>query len=287
MNTPEFGKTQYDRAISSYDKRLGELFAAVDQTNTITLVTGDHGEKIPENELETQVEFLKKSLTGNKANRPNTVWTRQRRKVIAAARETWVSTARLMYRAGLVESPLASVTGHGYHVYDSLVRVPLVISGTDRLPQGKVISDQVRQVDIMPTILELAGIQAETPPGIDGLSLAPAIDGAAPPNLPAFIETCQNSREPSSFYGVRYEGWKYAFDADDSKVPEELYELAANPDENHNIVKAQPQKAAELQALIRSHLEQEQRAGSALADELSDDEMAGLSEHLKKLGYVE
>jgi arylsulfatase A-like enzyme len=284
MNTPEFGKTQYDRAISSYDRRLGDLFAVVDQTETITLVTGDHGEKIPENELETQVEFLKKSLTGT-SKRPNSAWTRVRRKGIAQAREAWVSGARLLHRAGLVDSPLVSVTGHGYHVYDSLVRVPLVVSGGG-VPAGQTISEQVRQVDIMPTVLELAGV-TDALSHIDGRSLVPALDGEVMTPLPAFIETCQNSREPSSFYGVRDRGWKYAFDAEKPQVPEELYDLAANPAEDRNLIKQNPAKAAELRGLILVHLEQEQRAGSTLADELSDDEMAGLAEHLKKLGYVE
>lgn len=60
---PEYGRTQYDRAISSYDVRLCELFATIDFENTIVILTGDHGQKIPENSLENQVEFFKKSVT--------------------------------------------------------------------------------------------------------------------------------------------------------------------------------------------------------------------------------
>lgn len=284
---PEYGRTQYDRAISSYDARLGELFAAVDPSNTIVIVTGDHGEKVPENDLETGIESLKKSLSGNSSGKATSKWVKRRRKAIAAGREMWLSTTRHLHQLGLVESPLASVTGHGYHVYDSLTRVPFVVSGTDKVPAHVVSHEQVRQVDILPTILDLAGAADLIPDNVDGYSLVPVMAGEDAADIPAFIETCQNSREPSSFYGVRYEGWKFAYNASDTSVPQELYDLAADPEEKHNIVKEQPARAAELQHLIEGHLTNASFSGSALVDELSVAEMEGLAEHLKKLGYVE
>jgi arylsulfatase A-like enzyme len=281
---PEYGRTQYDRAISSYDARLRELFAAIDFDNTVVLLTGDHGEKIPENNLENQVEFFKKSLS--KTNKGTGRWARTRRKAIASIRSTWFKTSRLLYRVGVVESPLASVTGHGYHVYDSLVRVPFVVAGGPT-PGGRRVDDQVRQIDILPTILELAGLADSLPPSADGRSLVPLMEGAALSELPALIETCQNSREPSSFYGVRYGGYKYAYDANDPKVPEELYDLAADPEETRNLAQALPHKAAELRRLIENHVAQAETGAVDMTDEMSELEMAGLADHLRKLGYVE
>ena len=285
-DTPEYGRTQYDRAISSYDARLRELLDAIDLDNTIVLLTGDHGEKIPENSLESQVEFFKKSLTKSSTGQKPTRWIQFRRKSIAAARETWFKTSRLLYRAGVVDSPLATVTGHGYHVYDSLVRVPLVVSG-GALPAGVRVDDQVRQIDIMPTVLDLVGLGDHIPDTADGRSLMPFIHGESLDELPAIIETCQNSREPSSFYGVRYDGYKYAFDATDPKVPQELYDLQADPEEKNNLVRAMPQQAADLRRLIETHVEQAQTGAVDMTDELSEAEMAGLADHLRKLGYVE
>jgi arylsulfatase A-like enzyme len=281
---PEYGRTQYDRAISSYDARLRELFAAIDFDNTVVLLTGDHGEKIPENNLENQVEFFKKSLS--KTNKGTGRWARTRRKAIASIRSTWFKTSRLLYRVGVVESPLASVTGHGYHVYDSLVRVPFVVAGGPT-PGGRRVDDQVRQIDILPTILDLAGLADSLPPSADGRSLVPLMEGAALSELPALIETCQNSREPSSFYGVRYGGYKYAYDANDPKVPEELYDLAADPEETRNLAQALPHKAAELRRLIENHVAQAETGAVDMTDEMSELEMAGLADHLRKLGYVE
>ncbi len=287
FDKPEFGRTQYDRAISSYDARLGRLLDAIDLDNTLVLVTGDHGEKIPETGLENQVEFFKKSLSGG-SGKVNSAWGHRRRKAIARARQMWFSTSRLLYRAGVVDSPLATMTGHGYHVYDSLVRVPLVVAGgpVQRLNSRRV-ADQVRQVDIMPTLLDLAGLAGETPAHADGRSLLPLMRGESLPELPAFIETCQNSREPSSFYGVRHQGWKYAFDARNAGVPDELYDLAADPDETKNLAAAKPLNAEEMRRLIEGHVAGMDTAAVTMSDEMSEDEMAGLADHLRKLGYVE
>ena len=287
FDKPEYGRTQYDRAISSYDARLGQLLDAIDLENTLVLVTGDHGEKIPETGLETQVEFFKKSLSGG-SGKPASAWDHRRRKAIAKGRELWFSTSRLLYRAGLVDSPLATMTGHGYHVYDSLVRVPLVVAGgpVQRL-EDRRLSDQVRQIDIFPTLLDLAGLADETPTHVDGRSLVPLMRGESLPEIPAFIETCQNSREPSSFYGVRYRGWKYAFDARNPGVPEELYDLAADPEETKNLATTKPTDSEEMRRLIEGHIAVMDTAAVTMSDEMSEDEMAGLADHLRKLGYVE
>lgn len=282
---PEYGRTQYDRAISSYDARLRQLLAAIDLDNTVVLLTGDHGEKIPENDLENRVEFLKKSLTKNGHGKGGR-WMRTRRKAIASIRATWFKTSRLLYQAGVVDSPLATVTGHGYHVYDSLVRVPLVVAGGAN-PHGRQISEQVRQVDIMPTILELAGLRDAIPAAVDGQSLVPAIHGEPLAEQPAFIETCQNTREPSSFYGVRAGGYKYAYDAGNPKVPEELYRLADDPEETRNLAQTMPQQAADMRRMIERHVEGAAAGAVSMMDEMSELEMAGLADHLRKLGYVE
>ena len=286
FNTPEFGRTEYDRAVSSYDARLRDLLKVIDEENTLIIVTGDHGEKIPENNLENRVEFFKKSLSKGSQGKASSNLVRVRRKAVASLRAGWFSAARLLYRVGAVDSPLATVTGHGYHVYDSLVRVPLVIAGGPA-PTGRRVGDQVRQIDIMPTILDLVGLGEATPPNADGRSLAPLMHGRPLPELPAFIETCQNSREPSSFYGVRAGGYKYAYDARNPKVPEELYDLNADPDETRNLAATRPDKTTELRALIERHQDQANVAAVAMTDEMSDAEMAGLAEHLRKLGYVE
>ncbi len=69
---------------------------------------------------------------------------------------------------------------------DFSARVPLILAGAN-VPQGRVISDVVRTVDIMPTMLELLGAPSVK---CDGASLADAIRSPGHRlNLKAFNET--------------------------------------------------------------------------------------------------
>ena len=72
---------------------------------------------------------------------------------------------------------------HGATVYDEIVQVPLILSAPGRLDPG-VVSTQVRSVDLMPTLLELAGVPSGE---IDGASLLPLTDGRERGDRPAVI----------------------------------------------------------------------------------------------------
>lgn len=85
------------------------------------------------------------------------------------------------------------VAGHGY-LYDDNLRVPLVLFAP-QVGESVRIEEQVRLVDVLPTILELAG--AAVPPGIDGRSLVRRILEGRDPGL---------SREAWSYAGNSGEG---------------------------------------------------------------------------------
>lgn len=63
----------------------------------------------------------------------------------------------------------------GPFLYDCLIRAPLIISWPDQIQKGARISSLTEHVDIMPTILECAGIKA--PYGVQGMSLLPLLQG--------------------------------------------------------------------------------------------------------------
>ena len=62
---------------------------------------------------------------------------------------------------------------HGATVYDEIVQVPLILSAPGTIEPG-VVESQVRSIDLMPTLLELAGLPARES---DGESLLPLADG--------------------------------------------------------------------------------------------------------------
>ncbi len=64
--------------------------------------------------------------------------------------------------------------GHLY-LYEGNILVPLMIAAPEGRGAGRVVPDQVRSIDILPTILDLAGLAPVT--GIDGRTLVPLIDG--------------------------------------------------------------------------------------------------------------
>ena len=68
-----------------------------------------------------------------------------------------------------------SLFGHSNTLYDPLIRIPLVLAGKD-LPAGHVVEESVSLVDIMPTLLAMAGIQS---PGVDGVDLRPFLTGTS------------------------------------------------------------------------------------------------------------
>ncbi|MCK7499667.1 MAG: sulfatase-like hydrolase/transferase [Comamonadaceae bacterium] len=75
---------------------------------------------------------------------------------------------------------------HGLFLYEATMRVPLLFVNGKALPPGKVVLAAVRLTDIMPTVLELAGLAV--PKAVQGVSL-PWITGRKSADLAAYLET--------------------------------------------------------------------------------------------------
>jgi choline-sulfatase len=168
---------------------------------------------------------------------------------------------------------------HGYFVYESTLRVPLVVRGPG-VKAGTRLQGTPRTIDLFPTILELAGITSNVPAS-SGRSLASALAGGAAHDEPAFAE----SLVPLLHFGwsdlraVRDGRWKYIL----APRPE-LYDLDNDPGELRNLVDAQPARALALRAGLENRLRNERSTAR------TDDAAAGvpreLLERLGALGYV-
>ncbi len=169
-------------------------------------------------------------------------------------------------------------------LYDCLIRVPLIISGPGVVGAGRRDERPASAVDLMPTVLEWAGLDVPDP--CQGLSLAPyAADGGAGPvrrdatfseyGVPGQPYTPERLREegladtlqPSPYapglpwegnpvslagriYAVRTPHWKYVHEPDGT---DELYDLQVDP---HELVNLAGQRAhAATQADLRRRLE--------------------------------
>lgn len=117
---------------------------------------------------------------------------------------------------------------HGIFLYDSTTHVPLIMKRAGNADAGRVVTAQVRTLDILPTLLEL--LEVPTPANVDGSSLLALISGADNANRMALGETD---------YPLRF-GWAplRSVRANDFKFIEaprpELYDLHSDPGEERN-----------------------------------------------------
>jgi arylsulfatase A-like enzyme/Flp pilus assembly protein TadD len=134
---------------------------------------------------------------------------------------------------------------HGLLLNRAARRVPLLLAGPD-VPAGKVSDCLVRTVDVTPTFLALAGIQAS---GLDGSSLLPLPAGNAG-------KTCSRPSYTESFLPFfAYKWYPLRSLADDRflyvKAPKSsLYDLAADPGEGRDLAPAQAKAARSWEATL-------------------------------------
>lgn len=119
--------------------------------------------------------------------------------------------------------------------------------------------NQVRSIDILPTILELLSIESDMNfRNMDGKSLIPLINGHTESRI-AFsqsgnpLDSGKPPKEPN-VYAVRTDEWKYIRNIHDST--EELYDLVNDPNENSNLISKKTNKSTELSNLMDELLNQ-------------------------------
>ena len=125
---------------------------------------------------------------------------------------------------------------------DESIRIPLIFRLPGKVPAGK--SDAlVQQPDILPTILELAGIE---PPQVDGLSLVPVMKRRAPGR--ETIHLLENTYQKKRAIRTRtHKFMRHGQPELASVVRRELYDLKADPLEQFNEVDRQPDIAQALE----------------------------------------
>jgi len=169
------------------------------------------------------------------------------------------------------------LVGHISQLYDSLLRVPLIMTAPGVLPEGAVIREPVGIVDVLPTVVELMGM----PPVDDrtGRSLVPLIRQDAWSERPVFGATYRPEAHTDRV-AVVAEGHKLIRSWTGSGERDELYDLRSDPGELRDLAPSGHLELRSLQSILDARLQ----AATAVVEEaeLDEDEI----ESLRALGYV-
>ena len=166
---------------------------------------------------------------------------------------------------------------HGRTQFQEVMRVPLLMRGPG-LPAGRRETAPVSLVDVMPTLLSRARVEA--PPSLDGEDLGPLLRGEASPLSGRYLfgEADHNNAEPDITRAVRHGRYKLHFNRLTGK--RELFDLGEDPGERVDRAAAQPAVTAELGARLERFMRT--RSEAAPPSRLTPEEI----EKLKSLGYL-
>ncbi len=130
---------------------------------------------------------------------------------------------------------------HGFSLYDSEIRVPLII----RLPecQPRTVSRAVGVIDIPPTVLELAGVSE--PLEMHGVSLVPYLFGDTPPRPPLLAELPGDRPQMSLLV------WPYKIIWDVRFGRYSLFDLEEDPRELRDLSAINPETTRQLADQLR------------------------------------
>jgi len=188
-----------------------------------------------------------------------------------------------MRKRGVLDDTIFIVTSdhgdshgeHGFHtahcqvaLWDTMLHTPLVIRYPGRIPADTRVEHLAANVDVMPTLLEMAGIDdEEANEHMHGHSLLKAIDGE--PVHDFVMAELQKALEPMHWIpceipnfdyrvfnrhmkSARTMEWKYTWSSD--AALDGLYHVATDPDEQKNVMSERPEVAEELRVKMENLL---------------------------------
>ncbi len=189
----------------------------------------------------------------------------------------------------LAERQPQALGQHGHSLHRALTHIPLIVFDPRRRDGERRVSTQVRLIDVMPTFLELAGLEPMA--GASGRSLVPLMDGRETTHRLAFGQIYH--RQSGELLQTSISDGEYQLiarpqtasrDAIGGGPRAELYRLANDPEQRRNLAGSEGEILVRLVKQLKRHLETMGREGPVTLD-------AGLPPALKKqleaLGYLE
>ena len=288
----KYGESNYEKTISAIDYWIGKILEKIDLSNTIIVVTADHGtyvKSITKNGDKINMEVdgelqLKTTSLGKKI--PKILQPLKSKGFFILEkirkRKKLAKINKLDLKPHEKRALLSQRSDIEHLIYDDHVHIPLLFCGYN-IPKNKLIDQLVRSVDIFPTLHNLTTL-SENLIDIDGRSLVPLMNGDIFDELPAYVESTPLIEiKTQDVMGIRTSHYKYFRDKDNPKKRIFLYDVKDDSFENMNIAKSNPKIVQEMEIILQDILK-----GKIItfSGEIDDDESKLIEEELKKLGYL-
>ena len=295
----KFGSDNYEKQVSAIDYWLGQVLEKVDLKKTLVVITGDHGSYIQSlNKESLNIDFQDRGdlqmKIGEISNRfpkflePLKLSLFLTRENISRKRKE-KKIKDLNLKPHEVRGLLHQRSDPERLLFDEKIRVPLFMIGP-KVDQGMTISQQVRLIDVFPTICEIIGIP-DKDEKIDGVSLYPLLENRKIGNLVAYMESSPAIViKVVIVIGIRTDKYKYFRNRYDSSKNVYLYDLENDPYEDNNIADKDKKVVEAMEDILKSIINGfslEKGCRLEYVDEnLGTKETNMVEKELKKMGYT-
>jgi len=292
MNKEDFGESQYERMVSSIDLWLGKFFEQINLEKTLVVLTSDHGEYIPflkkNNKTITFEEISLHRTQGNLGKLfPKPLQSLKLKLAIRA--QNIRKNQRLKKIKKFDLSPfekrllINSRADPICFLYDELILIPLIFCGNKI--KHSVITQQVRSIDVFPTVADISNLKIETSNIHDGQSLLPLIEGEKIEELPCYLESSALiKKSEGDVIGIRTSNYKYFRSVNDPNKRIHLFNLIEDPHEEHNLANENIGLVKEMEKTILDIKNDSKNITET--EEISDNETKQIEDELRKLGYI-
>ena len=295
----KFGSDNYEKQVSAIDYWLGQVLEKVDLKKTLVVITGDHGSYIQSlNKESLNIDFQDNDVLQMKIGEISNRFPKfleplklslflTRENISRKRKEKKIKDLNL--KPHEVRGLLHQRSDPERLLFDEKIRVPLFMIGP-KVDQGMTISQQVRLIDVFPTICEIIGIP-DKDEKIDGVSLYPLLENRKIGNLVAYMESSPAIViKVVIVIGIRTDKYKYFRNRYDSSKNVHLYDLENDTYEDNNIVDKDKEVVEAMEDILKSitnGFSLEKGCRLEYVDEnLGTKETNMVEKELKKMGYT-
>jgi arylsulfatase A-like enzyme len=272
---------RYDFVVENIDFWLGKVLQEIDLTNTIIILTADHGDYVLSIDDSINKSLQQKLKSKIREKIPNSTYDFLSSKKRQTERKIKLATTK----SAIEKRSIDTRTAKDRYLFDDLLHVPFLIAGFG-IPSLGVIPNMIRNVDFFPTLFELIDLPINHAK-IDGKSMVPILNGEEIEEEPAYLENtifATDTKSPIPCIGIRTSNYKYFRSLVNSSDKIHLYNLKNDFLEENNLAHELPDVVKDMEQTltkIRNSLK-----SNFVEPSITEKETKDVEEELKKLGYI-